>query len=40
MLQFRHQLGLSLDQIQRLEHLRAGFQREAIRRDVELRLAE
>lgn len=40
MLHFRHQLALPRDQIQRLEHLRAAFQREAIRRDAELRLAE
>ncbi len=40
MLAFRHELGLSLGQIQRLEHLRTPFQREAIPRDAELRLAE
>lgn len=40
MLFFRHELGLSPEQVIRFERLRADFQREAIRRDAELRIAE
>lgn len=40
MLRYKDELGLSLDQVQSLERLRADFQREAIRRDAELRIAE
>jgi hypothetical protein len=40
MLRHKDELGLSPDQIQSLERLRADFQREAIRRDADLRIAE
>lgn len=40
MLRHREELGLSPEQVQGLERLRAAFQREAIRRDADLRLAE
>jgi hypothetical protein len=40
MLRHREELGLSPEQAQGLERLRAGFQREAIRREADLRLAE
>ena len=40
MLRHRDELGLSADQIQSLEQLRADFQREAIRREADLRVAE
>ncbi|MBI4608300.1 MAG: periplasmic heavy metal sensor [Candidatus Rokubacteria bacterium] len=40
MLRHRDELGLSADQVQSLERLRADFQREAIRRDADLRVAE
>src|SRR3989304_2331325 len=39
MLRYKDELGLSADQVQSLERLRAGFQREAIRRDADLRIA-
>jgi len=40
MLRHKDELGLSPDQVQSLERLRADFQREAIRRDADLRIAE
>jgi Spy/CpxP family protein refolding chaperone len=40
MLSHREELGLSAAQTQELERLRAGFQREAIKRDADLRIAE
>ena len=40
MLRHRDELGLSPDQVQSLERLRTDFQREAIRRDADLRIAE
>ncbi|MEK6529612.1 MAG: periplasmic heavy metal sensor, partial [candidate division NC10 bacterium] len=40
MLRYKDELGLSADQVQSLERLRADFQREAIRRDADLRIAE
>ena len=40
MLRHREELGLSREQVQGLEQLRADFQREALRREAELRLAE
>ena len=40
MLGWRQELGLSAAQIERLERLRAEFQRDAIRRDADLRVAE
>lgn len=39
-LQHKEQLGLSAEQVQRLEALRADFQKEAIRRSADLRVAE
>lgn len=40
MLRHREELGLSGEQVQGLERLRADFQREAIRREADLRIAE
>ena len=40
MLRYKDELGLSADQVQSLERLRVNFQREAIRRDADLRIAE
>ena len=40
MLRHRDQLGLTPDQVQALERLRSDFQREAIRREADLRVAE
>jgi len=40
MLRHREELGLSREQVQGLERLRADFQREAIRREADLRIAE
>src|SRR5262245_52936601 len=40
MLQHRTELGLSADQVSRLETLRSDFTREAIRRGAEIRIAE
>jgi Spy/CpxP family protein refolding chaperone len=40
MLRFRHDLGLTAEQVQTLERLRADFAREASRRQDELRAAE
>src|SRR3990170_1035448 len=40
MLRHKDELGLSASQVQSLERLRADFQREAIRRDADLRIAE
>jgi len=40
MLNWRQELGLNPTQVQNLERLRADFQREATRRDAELRAAE
>ena len=40
MLNWRQELALSATQEQSLERLRADFQREATRRDAELRAAE
>ena len=40
MLRYKDELGLSADQVQSLERLRADFQREAILRDADLRIAE
>jgi len=40
MLGWRQELGLSAAQIESLERLRAEFQRDAIRRDADLRVAE
>lgn len=39
-LRHREELGLSTGQVQTLERLRADFQREAIRREADLRIAE
>lgn len=40
MLSYRHELGLSASQVQELERLRMEFQREAIKRDADQRVAE
>jgi len=40
MLHHRAELGLSADQVSRLETLRGDFTREAIRRDADIRIAE
>lgn len=40
MLNWRNELGLSASQVEGLERLRTGFQREATRRDSDLRAAE
>jgi Spy/CpxP family protein refolding chaperone len=40
MLRRRHELGLSPQQVQDLENLRDGYQREAIRYDADIRIAE
>jgi hypothetical protein len=40
MLQNREKLGLSDDQVKRLEQLRTEFQKESIRRDADVRVAE
>jgi Spy/CpxP family protein refolding chaperone len=40
MLHHRTELGLSADQVSRLEALRSDFTREAIRRDADIRIAE
>jgi Spy/CpxP family protein refolding chaperone len=40
MLRYRNELRLSREQVQTLERLRADFQREATRRDAEIRSAE
>lgn len=40
MLRHREELGLAPGQVQSLERLRADFQREAIRREADLRIAE
>ncbi len=40
MLRHRDELGLSTGQVQTLERLRTDFQREAIRREADLRVAE
>lgn len=40
MLRHREELGLTAEQVQRLEGLRRDFEREAIRRDADLRVAE
>jgi Spy/CpxP family protein refolding chaperone len=40
MLRHRHKLDLSLQQVQHLEDLRDGYQREAIRSDAGIRIAE
>lgn len=40
MLRFRDELGLSPEQVQALERLRADFQRQAIRGGADLRIAE
>jgi Spy/CpxP family protein refolding chaperone len=40
MLDRRQELGLTPDQVARLEALRQGFAREAIRRDADIRVAE
>ncbi len=40
MLRHRDELGLSPEQVQKLERLRADFQREAVRREADLRIAE
>jgi Spy/CpxP family protein refolding chaperone len=40
MLHHRSELGLSPEQVSRLEELRAEFSREAIRRDADIRIAE
>jgi len=40
MLQNREKLGLSDDQVKKLEQLRTDFQKESIRRDADLRVAE
>ena len=39
-LQNREKLGLSNDQVKKLEQLRTDFQKESIRRDADLRVAE
>lgn len=40
MLNYRQELGLSPAQVEALERLRSDFQREAIKRDAEIRVAE
>jgi periplasmic protein CpxP/Spy len=40
MLQNREKLGLSSDQVKRLEQLKTDFQKESIRRDADVRVAE
>lgn len=40
MLAHRHDLGLSVAQAQELERLRADYQREAVKRDADQRIAE
>jgi Spy/CpxP family protein refolding chaperone len=40
MLRHRSELGLTADQVGRLEALRGGFAREAIRREADIRIAE
>jgi Spy/CpxP family protein refolding chaperone len=40
MLRNRHELGLSSQQVQDLEHLRDGYEREAIRYEADIRIAE
>jgi len=40
MLRHRHELNLSSQQVQHLEDLRDGYQREAIRYDADIRIAE
>jgi Heavy-metal resistance len=40
MLRYRDKLGLSADQVRELEQLRSEFERESIRRDADLRIAE
>ena len=40
MLHHKDELGLSPDQVQNLQRLRGDFQREAIRRDADLRIAQ
>jgi Spy/CpxP family protein refolding chaperone len=40
MLRHREELGLSREQVQSLERLRADFQRDAIRREADIRIAE
>jgi Spy/CpxP family protein refolding chaperone len=40
MLQNREKLGLSSDQVKKLEQLKADFQKESIRRDADARVAE
>ena len=40
MLGYRQELGLSAQQVEALERLRAEFQREVIRRDADIRVAE
>ncbi len=40
MLQHRQELGLSAAQVEALERLRADFQRESIKRDADLRVAD
>ena len=40
MLRYRDKLGLSADQVRGLEQLRSEFERESIRRDADLRIAE
>jgi len=40
MLRHREELGLSREQVQGLERLRTDFQRQAIRREADLRIAE
>jgi hypothetical protein len=40
MLRYRDKLGLSADQVRKLEEVRSEFERESIRRDADLRIAE
>lgn len=40
MLQHRQELGLSAQQVEALERLRADFQKEVVRRDADIRVAE
>jgi Spy/CpxP family protein refolding chaperone len=40
MLRHRHELSLSRQQVQDLENLRDGYQREAIRHEADIRIAE
>src|SRR5918999_1018436 len=40
MLRYRDKLGLSADQVRKLEQVRSEFERESIRRDADLRIAE